>query len=129
MLLPITLTTAAGAALVHVWHFSRCLRLRIRHNISIGDGDNALMRTRMRAHANFAENAPIFLILLGLVELNSHASGWLWGAGLLFILSRLSHIFGMERPAPNALRAGGILTSIGLILALAVYAILLSYSA
>jgi uncharacterized membrane protein YecN with MAPEG domain len=58
----------------------------------------------MRAHANFAEYTPIFLILLAAVELAVGASLWLWGIAILFILSRLAHPFGMERPAPNFLR-------------------------
>ena len=128
MLLPITLTVAAGAAMVHIWHFVRCVRIRIARRISIGDGDNELLRTRMRSHANFAENTPIFLILLGLVELNVRSTLWLWVAGIAFILARVVHAFGMERPAPNPLRAGGMLTTIGLIAGLAIYAIVLSYA-
>lgn len=128
MLLPITLTIAAGAAMVHVWHFVRCVRIRIARHISIGDGDNELMRIRMRAHANFAENTPLFLILLGLVELNDRSTLWLWVAGIAFILARVAHAFGMERPAPNPLRAGGMLTTIGLVAGLAIYAIVLSYT-
>ena len=128
MLLPITLTIAAGAAMVHVWHFVRCVRVRVAKRISIGDGDDALMSTRMRAHANFTENAPLFLILLGLVELNDRSTLWLWGAGIAFIIARILHAFGMERPAPNPLRAGGMLATIALISGLAIYAIVLSYT-
>ena len=128
MLLPITLTIAAGAAMVHIWHFVRCVRIRIARHISIGDGDNEMLRTRMRSHANFTENTPLFLILLGLVELNDRSTLWLWIAGIVFILARVAHAFGMERPAPNPLRAGGMLTTIALIAGLAIYAIVLSYT-
>ena len=65
----------------------------------------------MRADANFSENVPLFLILLLLVELALGDSLWLWGAGILFILARLAHPFGMDRPGANALRVGGILVS------------------
>jgi len=129
MLLPITLTITAGAAMVHVWHFVRCMRVRLAQHISVGDGGNELMLARMRAHTNFAENTPIFLILLGLIEFNSHATMWLWLAGITFIVARILHAFGMERPAPNVLRAAGMLSTIALILALAIYGIVLSYAA
>jgi len=98
-------------------------------DISVGDGGNELMLARMRAHTNFAENTPIFLILLGLIEFNSHATMWLWLAGITFIVARILHAFGMERPAPNVLRAAGMLSTIALILALAIYGIVLSYAA
>jgi uncharacterized membrane protein YecN with MAPEG domain len=60
------------------------------------------VRTRMRSHANFAENTPIFLILLALVEMARGSATWLWVAAILYILARIAHAFGMDRPAPNA---------------------------
>ena len=128
MILPITLTIAAAAALLHVWLSVRVSRLRWRHGVSIGDDGNRAVLTRMRAHGNFAENAPIFLILLGLVE---HAIGselWLWGVAVAFILARLLHAFGMDRKAPNALRVVGVSLSWLLLLGLAGYALFLAYS-
>jgi len=129
MPLPITLTMAAGAALMHIWLAIRCSVLRARHKISIGDGDHVLLRTRMRAHSNFSENMPLFLILLGLVELGGGTNLWLWGAAIVFILARLAHVFGMERPIPNVLRVGGMLVTMVVLFGLAVYAIDLSYRA
>ena len=127
MHLPITLTIAAAAGLLHVWLAMRCSQVRIRAKISIGDGGNTLMETRMRSHANFAENMPIFLILLGLVEFAGGTQRWLWLAAIVFVLARIAHAFGMERPAPNPLRAGGMLLTLLLIVTLAVYAIILGY--
>ena len=128
MILPITLTTAAAAALTHIWLSTRCIRLRFKENVSIGDGGNKLLSVRMRSHANFSENAPIFLILLGLVELGSGKSGWLWATAIAFILARIAHAFGMERRAPNLLRMGGMIVTFLTLIALAVQAILLSYA-
>ena len=56
----------------------------------------------MRAHANFAEYTPFFLILLGLVELGGGRQTWLWAAAILFILARLAHAFGMDRPGAQS---------------------------
>src|SRR6188474_3181116 len=61
--LPITLTIAAAAALLNIWIAERVGRLRRQHRISIGTGGNELVETRMRAHSNFAEYTPVFLIL------------------------------------------------------------------
>ena len=81
----------------------------------------------MRAHANFIEYAPFFLILLGLIEAASGSETWLWGAGMVFILARLAHPFGMDRPAPNVLRMGGILLTWLVLLGLAAYALAIPY--
>lgn len=123
IVLPITLTVAAAAALINIWLGMRCSRIRISDKIKMGDGGNALLHGRMRAHANFAEYVPIFLILLGLVELADGTGPWLWAAGGLFIAARIAHPFGMDRPAPNPLRMGGIMLTWLLMLLLAGWAV------
>ena len=127
MLLPITLTIAGAAALLHIWLSMRVSRLRRSLRISVGDDGNAAIRTRMRAHANFAENVPIFLILLALIELARGSSIYLWGAAILFIVGRILHAFGMDRPGANPLRLAGIALSWLVLLALAAWAISLPY--
>lgn len=128
IMLPVTLVIAGALALVSIWLGFRVSQLRLRHKVSMGDGGNEAVRTRMRAHANFAEYAPIFLILLLLVELGGGSSSLLWAAGIAFVLARLAHPFGMDRPAPNALRAGGAALTWILLLLLGGYAIALGYS-
>jgi uncharacterized membrane protein YecN with MAPEG domain len=127
MILPITLTIAAAAALVNLWLAIRVGRVRVAGKVSIGHGDNPLLQTRMRAHANFVEYTPFCLILLGLVELASGSSTWLWLVAIVYILARIAHAFGMERPAPNKLRAGGIVVTMLALLALAIYALTIPY--
>lgn len=127
MVLPITLTIAGAAALLAIWLGLRVSQLRRRHHVSIGDGGNAAVATRMRAHANFAEYTPLFLILLALVEMAIGSEIWLWLVAIVFILGRVAHPFGMDRPAPNALRIGGVAATWAALLALAIYAISLPY--
>lgn len=126
--LPITLTIAGAAALINVWLALRVSHLRRLNRVLIGDEGNARVTARMRAHANFVEYTPSFLILLGLVEASQGPQGLLWAVAILFILSRLAHPFGMERPAPNLLRMGGVLVTWLCLLGLAGYAIMLSYA-
>jgi uncharacterized protein len=127
MILPITLTIAAAAALISVWLALRVSRLRRRLGVSVGDGGNMAVTTAMRAHANFSEYTPLFLILLGLVELAIGSQTWLWGAAILFVLGRLAHPFGLARPGANALRLGGMVATWVPLLALAVFALIVSY--
>ncbi len=127
MILPITLTIAGAAALLHIWLSLRVSRLRRPLKIGVGDGGNEVLARRMRAHANFAENVPIMLILLALLELATGGTLWLWGAAILFILARIAHAFGMDRPGANALRVAGIAISWAVLLGLGLYAIAIAY--
>jgi uncharacterized membrane protein YecN with MAPEG domain len=129
IVLPITLTIAGAAAILHIWLSLRVSSLRRPLKIGVGDGGNEVLLRRARAHGNFAENTPIFLILLGLVELARGGNLWLWGAGIVFILARISHAFGMDRPGANILRVAGILLSWAVLLGLGGYAIYIGYTA
>ena len=128
MILPITLTIAGAAAILHVWLSLRVSTLRRPLKIGVGDGGNEVLLRRMRAHGNFAENMPIFLVLLGFVELAVGRSIWLWAAGIVFVLARIAHAFGMDRPGANLLRVGGISLSWLVLLGLGAVAIYLAYS-
>jgi hypothetical protein len=125
--LTITLTIAGAAALINVWLALRVSHVRRLDRVSIGDQGNARVGARMRAHANFVEYTPFFLILLGLVEAARGSEAWLWGVAIAFILSRLAHPFGMERPAPNFLRMAGVGITWLCLLGLAAYALTLPY--
>ena len=127
IVLPITLTIAGAAALINHWLGFRVSRLRIRHKISVGDQDNEQVRCRMRAQANFVEYTPLFLILLALIELARGSQTWLWAVAIVYILARLAHPFGLDRPAPNPLRMGGILVTWAVLLGLGAYALAIPY--
>jgi hypothetical protein len=125
--LPITLTIAAAAALINIWLGVRVSQLRLRHKVSVGEGGNAQVTARMRAHGNFIEYTPFFLILLALVELSRGSKTWLWAVAIVYILGRLAHPFGMDRAAPNKLRMIGVVITWTVLLGLAVYAITITY--
>ena len=128
-MLPITLTIAAAATLINLWLATRVGRLRQAKRILIGDGGDLAMRARMRAHANFVEYTPFFLILLGLIEMARGSQAWLWIASILYVLARIAHAFGMDRQSPSPLRMGGIAVTWFVLIALAGYALVISYGA
>ena len=129
MILPITLTIAGAATLLNIWIARRIGQLRISNKISIGDGGNEALTARMRAQANFVEYTPFFLILLGLIELAIGSAMWLWVVAMIYILARIAHAFGMDRPQPDPLRLRmiGIIVTFLILLGLALYAIALPY--
>ncbi len=101
MILPVTLTIAAAAAVVNLWLAFRIVPMRVKGNVLIGDNGDALLQGRMRAHANFTEYAPFILILIGLIELAGGSTTWLWIAGAVFVIARVAHAFGMDRPTSS----------------------------
>ncbi|HVQ09279.1 MAG TPA: MAPEG family protein [Allosphingosinicella sp.] len=127
MILPITLTIAGAAALLLIWLAARVSRLRRPLKIGLGDGGNEVLLRRIRAHANYAENMPIFLILLGLVELAGGDRRILWAAAIAFILARIAHAFGMDSPSRLRLRVAGMMVSVLVILGLAGWALSFAY--
>ena len=129
MILPITLTIAAAAALINFWLAVRVSQVRLAGKVMHGDGGNTLLMKRMRAQANFVEYTPFVVILIGLVEAARGANTLLWVAGIAYVLARIAHGFGMDSDKPNPFRAGGILVSMLVMLGLALDALWVVYTA
>jgi len=127
MILPMSLTMGAASTLLNLWLGLRVGQMRQAHKVSIGDGGAMPLIARMRAQANFVEYAPFFLILLALIEMARGQPLWLWVVAAWFVVARILHAFGMDRPPGNRLRMIGA-TSTGLVLiALCVYAVVIVY--
>lgn len=108
-LLPITLCAAGGAGLINVWLAYRSGRTRAAAGGGLGHLDDALLLARSRSHANFAEYAPIVLILIGAIELAEGSSVWLSIAAALFLFGRVAHPLGMENRFPQGRFIGTII--------------------
>jgi len=120
---PITLLTAAAAVAVNIWLGTRVVRSRRDHGVRIGDGGNESVLRRMRAQANFIENAPFFLILLGGLELSGGNRLGLGAIAAAFILARIAHPIGMDGPHLFRWRMVGMMTTVFALVALALWAI------
>lgn len=127
MLLPITLTLAAAAALLNLWLAMRVGRLRMSNKVLHGDGGCEPLAKRMRAQANFVEYTPFILILFGLVELATGPQTWLWLLALVYILARIAHAFGMDHDTPHKTRMIGILVTFATIVILSIAALYVAY--
>lgn len=87
---------AALLALLYIVLTVQVIRARYRTRVVIGSGGDAALERAIRAHANFAEYVPLILILLLLLELQG---AWPWLVhllGLLLLLGRASHAFGIS---------------------------------
>ena len=118
--IPITLTIAAGCTLIGLWLQIRVGQVRRSARISIGDGGSEPLIRRMRAQANYVENAPFVLALILAIELSRGPSVWLWAAGGVFLLARVAHGFGMD--GMRYARSFGTAATMAVLLGLAVWA-------
>jgi uncharacterized membrane protein YecN with MAPEG domain len=117
-LMPVSLLLAGALALVNLWLTWRVGQVRRSEHVSVGDGGNERVVRRMRAHANFAENAPIVLILVALIEANSGGGWWLAGAAALFLIARVAHPLGMDGAGHARVFGAGATMLVQLVLAL-----------
>lgn len=127
MLPKVSLVLAGLLALVNIWLSLRVGKVRGSEKVSVGDGGNERVIRRMRAHANFAENAWIVLALVLVIELSVGTSFWLWGAAALFVVARVLHGFGMDGWYLG--RSGGTIATFALEIALGLWAIAIPLTA
>ncbi len=118
MTLPVTALTAAICALLLIFTMFRVIGQRIRTETVFGAGDDETLDMVRGIHANLAENAPIAILLIGLLEL-ANAHHWtLTGLAGLFLVSRVLHIIGMYQSQAGKLRfrqAGVLGTTIAIV--------------
>ncbi|MEZ0242225.1 MAG: MAPEG family protein [Sphingomonas sp.] len=124
--LTITGLTAAALAILLVLLALDTIRNRFRTRLSFGLGDDPRLTSASRAHGNLTENAPIVLILLGLLEIGGADRQILtWVAGA-FVVARVFHVIGLYTPSkgpPPLPRAIGVVTTVLIQLGLAVWLI------
>ncbi|MEZ5461897.1 MAPEG family protein [Dokdonella sp.] len=87
---------AALSALLLVVLGYRVIARRHGERIGIGDNGDRELAKRVRAHANAAEYLPIGLILMLALEWNQTLPWILHLFGVVFILGRILHAWGMS---------------------------------
>jgi uncharacterized membrane protein YecN with MAPEG domain len=110
-LVPITALYAGLLALISIVLGIRVGMMRGSTGISILHGDNMVLATQIRRHANFTEAVPIALILIAFLELNGASPGLLHGLGIALVAARIAHPLGLHhdnmRSPLRGIGAGG----------------------
>lgn len=75
----------------------RTIGQRRRHQVAVGDAGHPALLRAMRAHANFAEYAPLALLLVAINELNAAPAWLLHACAGLLLLGRLLHAWGISQ--------------------------------
>ncbi|GAA3800427.1 hypothetical protein GCM10022600_22820 [Qipengyuania pelagi] len=123
IVLPITLTSAAAAALINIWLAARIGQLRLATKTVHGDDAGGPLSRRMRAQLNFVENTAFVLILIAAIELAGNGGLWLSITAGVYMLARVAHGIGMDGEGPTLLRKIGVIVTFGTQLFLAGYAV------
>ncbi len=96
MPIPITALYAGILALILGYLGFQVGSMRGSTGISIFHGDNMELAEKIRRHANFTENVPLTLILIGVLELNGSSPLLLHGLGIALVLARIAHPIGLH---------------------------------
>jgi uncharacterized membrane protein YecN with MAPEG domain len=91
----ITAAYLAVLALLYAALAIEVVRLRRKNLAGFGDGDNAQLRSAIRAHAHFAEYVPIIALMVGTVEMSGLPKASIHGLMGTLLIGRLLHPFGM----------------------------------
>lgn len=125
--MPITALYAALLACLFIALSFRVIGQRISKRVALGDAGDAALRRRIRVHGNFAEYAPLALILLGLAESLSGPRMLLHGIGVALLAGRALHAYGVsQEPDILPLRQAGMVLTITSIAAGAIACLWLS---
>lgn len=124
--MPITLLYAALIALLLVALTYQVMRARVAITVDPARISAEKVERIARVHGNLTEYAPTALILLGLLEINQAPALLLHGLGVLLVVSRLLHAWGLTRhPVVSFGRIVGIQGTLMMILIAAASALFL----
>lgn len=87
---------ALASAVIYLILWMRVTSMRSNMGVSIGDNGDAGLRQRVRQHGNCAEWSAFILILMILAEGMGAPALYLYITGVLFIIGRVAHPFGLK---------------------------------
>lgn len=100
--------------------------MRGKLNISVGDGGNKDLLLAMRRHGNFAEWAPLALLLIALLEMNIAPKTPIHVLGAGLVLARIAHAVSLRGDTVKGVGRG--LGAMGTAIIVAVASIWLIYA-
>jgi len=89
----LTITPLYAGALA-IWYLALSYRVvqKRAHGVSLGDGGDTELLSRIRGHGNFAEYVPLLLLLLAMLEYGGGHPPWLLHLlGATLLVARLLH--------------------------------------
>jgi uncharacterized membrane protein YecN with MAPEG domain len=93
----LAITTLYALPLIAIWFvlWIGVTSKRSEMKTSIGDAGSPQLLQIIRRHGNFIEWVPFVLVLMIMNELQGTGSTWLHAAGILLLIGRIAHPFGL----------------------------------
>lgn len=108
---------AALLALIFVVLSVKVIGKRRQFMIGIGNNGEMALERAIRVHGNFAEYVPFALLLMFLAEYSGLAAHYVHTLGIILIMGRLSHAFGVQQiKEPLKFRVFGMLLTFTVLL-------------
>lgn len=89
----------------------RVILNRVRLGVETGDGGKAALTQAIRAHGNFAEHAPLALLLIVLADALGAQHGFIHALGATLVIARIASAVGLSRslgPTPPRQAGAGL---------------------
>ena len=117
--------TAALLTIIQIGLMFSVIKMRGDAGVFIGSGGNEGLERRIRAHGNFIENVPTFLVCLMLMELMVGSTLLVALLGGVVLLARLAHAIALS--ANSGVTAGRLVGTVGTVIPMLVAAGYLVY--
>ncbi|MBS4052446.1 MAG: MAPEG family protein [Methylomonas sp.] len=88
---PVTALTMIALLPIYIGLAFRVIKKRREFKVPVGTGNQSQLETAIRAHGNFSEYVPFFLLLLLTAEINQAPMWLLILCALMMIAGRLIH--------------------------------------
>lgn len=125
---PITAFYGGLLGIIFLYLSILVIQQRRAHKVSLGDGGDPHFEGFIRAHGNFAEYTPLIIVLMLIAEMNQANSIALHAVGVLILLGRLLHAYGLRHHVGASWqRIYGMLMTFGSLLVSSVMCILTLY--
>lgn len=104
------------AAIALVALFVNVVRMRFKHQVSLGDGGHDELIRARSVHGNFIEIVPFVLMIMAALEVQGYHDFVLHGFGVALMISRICHVFGVyHKTTVGKLRMVGSALALSLI--------------
>ncbi len=130
MIAPVTSIYAALLAFFFIYLSTRVIAARRSCRVAIGTGGKPELERASRVHANFAEYAPLALLLMLLAETARCLAWAMHLAGVVLIAGRAVHAWGVSSETEDyRFRTAGMSMTFTVLAALAIFLLVRGLSA
>lgn len=101
MSLEITSIYAMPLAVLMIVLWMNVTKTRASMGVSIGNNDDVGLHEKIRRHGNFIEWVPMVLLMMMIAEMRGGNAAALHVAGILLVIGRVVHPFGLRHDNPS----------------------------